>query len=605
MNQDGLDATDPEEGATLAARIGAGNYVTGNLLEAGGRITITVHLHQAGGNGKAPSRATAEGQATDVFTMVDGLVADLVADSMSAAGDRLTTMAATTSHSLEATKSYLRGEQLLRAGRYRESAEAYDAATRLDPGFALAHYRKSIAADWIDAFDIRSSADRALEFADELPERERALLQALQLRRQGRGHDAEQAYRAILHRYPEDVEAWTQLGETLFHENPRYGRSMLESSETFDRILQLEPDNGNARIHLARLHALTGDLEALAENARQFAASAPDSERALEVEALYAFSSNDPAQQAAVLERLTPKPAPFLFYSAHGVARFARSADGARRILEAGDSSTALLVSVRASSYLEQGQRDAFEKLLAGFHDGESPTWELYRAFLLTSGSVPADEPRMRALLARLEGISAKDVLESAWLPPYEDYTEEFARFELDYYRSLLLIQTGQLDAAREIMRGMEQAGPFAVLGSVHRDVLTGLDAEIHLRAGDDGAALDALRTLRHDVPHAISVRSIADGSRQRFLRAELERRIGDLQRSKAYYLGLDESWSWWDSIYRPKLYRALGEIAVREEQPEVAAKWYGRLLELWKDCDPALQAERAEVESALRALDE
>ncbi len=82
-----------------------------------------------------------------------------------------------------------------------------------------------------------------------------------------------------------------------------------------------------------------------------------------------------------------------------------------------------------------------------------------------------------------------------------------------------------------------------------------------------------------------------------------MERRAGDLQVAKAYYLGLDQSWSWWDTVFRPRVYRALAEIAVQEERPQDDIEYYSRLLELWRDVDPVLYPERSEVQEALAAL--
>ena len=98
-------------------------------------------------------------------------------------------------------------------------------------------------------------------------------------------------------------------------------------------------------------------------------------------------------------------------------------------------------------------------------------------------------------------------------------------------------------------------------------------------------------------------MRSIADGSRSRFLRAELERRAGDVEVAKAYYAGLDESWSWWDTGFRPRLYRALAEIAAEQDRKEAAAGHYEKLLELLQHADPVLEEERTAARAALDAL--
>ena len=54
---------------------------------------------------------------------------------------------------------------------------------------------------------------------------------------------------------------------------------------------------------------------------------------------------------------------------------------------------------------------------------------------------------------------------------------------------------------------------------------------------------------------------------------------------------------------HRPLLNRLMGEIAERQDRPDQAAEYYGRLVELWADCDPALVPEREEVAARLAAL--
>jgi hypothetical protein len=93
------------------------------------------------------------------------------------------------------------------------------------------------------------------------------------------------------------------------------------------------------------------------------------------------------------------------------------------------------------------------------------------------------------------------------------------------------------------------------------------------------------------------------DGSRSRFLRAELEFEVGDAAVAKNYFVGLDDSWSFWDTYYRPQAYQRLGEIAEREGRVDDAILWYKRLIDNWRDCDPELVPQRREIEEHREAL--
>jgi hypothetical protein len=78
---------------------------------------------------------------------------------------------------------------------------------------------------------------------------------------------------------------------------------------------------------------------------------------------------------------------------------------------------------------------------------------------------------------------------------------------------------------------------------------------------------------------------------------------LADLATGEGFLLGLDESWSPWDSYHRPLLNRALGEAAERQGRTEDAIKYYSRLVDLWRDCDPELVAERDSLAAKLRGL--
>jgi len=113
----------------------------------------------------------------------------------------------------------------------------------------------------------------------------------------------------------------------------------------------------------------------------------------------------------------------------------------------------------------------------------------------------------------------------------------------------------------------------------------------------------ESLRDRLDRVPHAATVRPLPDGSRSRFLRAELELAVGDPAVARNYLIGLDDSWSFWDTYYRPHVYRRLAELAEREGRAEDARRWYARLIDTWRECDPELLGERAEVERRREAL--
>ena len=592
----------PTEGRDLARQLGAGRYVTGELLEAGGHVQLSAYLHDVE-ESESTAQASAEGDTDELFDLFDELAVELLAGSMSAQGHRLEALAALTTPSIDAAKAYLEGERLMRGGMYREAAASYDAALAEDSLFPLAHYRKSIAADWIDAHTARTDAERAAQFSDRLPPRDRALVEALRLRRNGRTSDSEQAFRAILHQYPDDVEALVQLGELYFHDNPRRGRPMGAAMAPFRRVLELEPANPIAQVHAARIYALNDSIARLQEGAEYLGRIAGDSERAIEVRAILAYLTGDTATQEQVKQQLSTQPWYYTFHVAHGVGRFARDPAGAADILAARPADDPLLLSLIPSQQIVRGQYEAAFAFLDQMRSEANATWDIFQAFLLTSGAIPFDEARMLEMVQILANTTSTQIRQTAWLDPYEDITDRFLDFQTDFYRALLLIQLGRSDEAEPIIAGMEGQEDFVGLGTAKADALHSLQAELLYAAGDREGALEALRAMRLEVPHALTYQPLADHSRARFLRGQLEWEVGDPTAAQAFLVGLDEPWSVWDTYHRPLLYRLMGEIAEEENRPLDARKYYSRLLRLWEASDPALSPEREDVAERLAAL--
>ncbi|MDQ3996440.1 MAG: protein kinase, partial [Gemmatimonadota bacterium] len=291
---------DPARARRIAERLGAGQFVLGTLLEAGGRLQVTASLYDRSGTVTASATATAAEEG-ELFDLVDTLAIQLLSTGSGDARTGLARLAATTTASLPALKAYLEGERHLRQGRYTLARESLHRAVDADSGFSLAWYRLSVAAEWLIDRDLQDhAAEQALRTSDRLPERERQLLQAFVAWRRGSPR-AESLYRAIIGAYPNDVEAWIQLAEVLFHYGPLAGRSIADSREAWERVLAFEPEHLGALYHLARVASVErrrGELQLLTD---RVLALSPQSERALEARALRAFSLGDPEEQDRVL----------------------------------------------------------------------------------------------------------------------------------------------------------------------------------------------------------------------------------------------------------------------------------------------------------------
>ena len=303
VEQEGGGIPTPERARAIATRLGVRHYVQGDVVEADGRLRISARLYDLDRPQEEPVQAVAEGEASQFLELVDDLTVDLMMKGSLGPVGRLKRVAAVATASMVALSAYLEGERLFRSGQYGAAAEAYDRAVRADTAFALAWYRLSIAAEWRAGWSeiVREAAERAALYSDRLPERERKLTEGLAAWRRGAGVEAERTFVEITNRWGDNVEAWVQLGEVLFHYGPMRGHSIAGSRSTWERVLSYEAEHVPALVHLMRIAAFEGRVEDVDSLYETLLRVEPDSQWVMRMGALRAFSVGDSAAQDQVV----------------------------------------------------------------------------------------------------------------------------------------------------------------------------------------------------------------------------------------------------------------------------------------------------------------
>jgi DNA-binding SARP family transcriptional activator/TolB-like protein len=291
---------EPDVARATARRFDATHFVLGSVVSAGPRVRFDAALY---GPGSSPiSQVTVEGDADSVFALVDRVAARLIADSRGRApAERLRGSAALTTGSLAALRDYLSGERLLRDGAFEPSIRFFQKAVATDSTFSLAYYRLSMAWNGL------GQAASALRFgvlaerhSKRLSSRDRELVTAHLAMLRGEADEAERQFRVILANNPDDAEAWLKLGEILFHSNPRRGRPISESRAPFFRVLNYDPTNRAALLHLARVAAGLRDLAEVDSLAGRYLALGVD-EGKFEIETLKAAAHRDSLRIASLV----------------------------------------------------------------------------------------------------------------------------------------------------------------------------------------------------------------------------------------------------------------------------------------------------------------
>ncbi|MGH8953274.1 MAG: protein kinase domain-containing protein, partial [Acidimicrobiia bacterium] len=262
LDQAGDEVSGPREAERLAAGFGARLYVLGDIIEVDGRLRVRAVAYDRSLGSEAVVRANVEGSAEQMFNLVDELAAQLLVGLQVEGADRHTLVAQRTTSSLPALKAFLTGRRALRQGRFRQAVESLQQAVARDSMFALAYYELSKAAAWGRQMTFSTvAANRSLELADRLPQRERLLVLAYHAYLEGSTAQAEALYRQVLAAYPSSADAWVGMGELLFHYNPLRGRPKLEAVPYFERAIEFDPRFGEAIFHLMQVAVLQNDRQ--------------------------------------------------------------------------------------------------------------------------------------------------------------------------------------------------------------------------------------------------------------------------------------------------------------------------------------------------------
>jgi DNA-binding SARP family transcriptional activator/tetratricopeptide (TPR) repeat protein len=601
------NAPDVEHGRRVAERVGAGTYVIGDVVEGGGRIRIGAAAYQHGRPARLLARATVEGTTGQLFELVDAVAGRLLTGLSPGPYQQLTRVAATTTHSLRALKAYLEGERLFRSGAFHPAARAFQQAVTYDTTFALAYYWLSVASWWADdSKAIDSAAYRAVRYGNRLSERDRRLFQAWDAFLRGDATEAERVYRQILGLEPENVEAWLQFGEVLFHSGPRRGQPVGAARVAFERVLFFEPEHTSALLHLARIAASerrSADLDSLA---RRILELNPAGEWALEARALRSFAQGNIAEQRSVIAELRTATEGRVWNIARYVAVGAQDLIGAQKLVELLTEPTRP-PEVRAFGHVAIAHLELTHGRL------RSAEAELHHASLLDPVSaleqgallrlvpfVPVSRGQLEALRDSVTRISPA--------PPARLETSHLANLHDGVHRELeaylaagLSMRLGDTAAARPYVSQLERPRNTAEATMMAGDASRSIRAQLALRAG---RLADAAQNLE-DVLRLEARVGLIGGSPfysqglERFMYARLREDQGQWEDALRWY-GSFSSNSIFDFIYLAPSHLYRGRILERRGRGELAAEHYRRALELYQKSDSEFAPLVREAEEGL-----
>lgn len=604
---DGGQPLDPDTGRAAARALGAGRYLLGSIVHAGGRIRISATLYDDSAASTSSAEATGSSEA-GLFDMVDALTRQLLGGEQSGPRLRLAKLAARTTESLPALKAYLRGECDFRAGRYFQALESYQNAAAEDACFALAWFRLAAAAAATADHDLACEASaQAWGNRERLGPHDRLLLDAQRAWLRGAAGEAERLYGAALATHADDIEAWFALGDLLFHHNPQRGRSIVESRDAFERAVHYDPDHLASLVHLVRLAAFDGrddDVRALVARVLELS---PAGDRALSMRALRAFALRNEVEKAHAVTSLVRARPLAVGIAFTDILLFAHDIVGGHRLARI-LARLARATEMRALSHvtlalLNQARgrfaRASSEVARVAPHD---MAWGLEMRALFAlhpfSGQGEAELRATHALLTAWDPASGAPNR----LLVLSSHNQMHAMFR-EYLLGALSARMGDEREAGERADALDSAADSPVAPGFAAHLARSVRAQAARAAGDPARALQLLGTAPPIVWYQLAVASpVFAGVLERYMRAELLEELGRPDEAIGWYASLGET-SPYELPYLAPAQLRLSFIHARLGHATHADEHASRVAKLWDGSDAHVrQAADAAVRRAAAA---
>ena len=267
---------------TIAQKLNVATILEGSVRKAGSRVRISVQLIHAATDSHLWS-AIYDRQLEDIFAVQDDIaqsvVKELRAALMGDASDAAASAAVRSEieaaargrgENAEAYRLYLQASfhsDRLTAEDFAIAIEAYRAALKLDPGYALAWAGLSIAytsgtgqgwlgSDEDEGFRLaREAAGKAMELAPDLAQSHEAL-GAIRVANEWNWKGAEASFTRALELAPQNIRIMRNM-MFMLHARGRFD----EAIALLRRAVELDPLSGAVYCYLARSYRIAGKLE--------------------------------------------------------------------------------------------------------------------------------------------------------------------------------------------------------------------------------------------------------------------------------------------------------------------------------------------------------
>jgi len=272
---------DPPTIRRLADFSNADNIVWGQYARFGDQIRIDATVQDV--KRERAAKISEFANESGILAAIDRLAGDIrsnLALSSNAVKELQGLSFKPSTSSLSALRDYNQGLQLASGGNYLDAAKQFEASTKEDPSFALAYSQlgKAYAQLGQDS-DAEQVSQRAVDLSDNLPTREKYLIQANHYKILRDDFRAIEAYENLAKAAPNDADVLFNLG-ALYEDSSSYDKAR----EEYTKVLALDPKRVEVLLAMGRVQIESGNpqsgLEFLARAQPLAIESSNDEERA-------------------------------------------------------------------------------------------------------------------------------------------------------------------------------------------------------------------------------------------------------------------------------------------------------------------------------------
>lgn len=255
----------------IARRARVKSFITGTFFKVDNHIRLSITLEDTT-SGKILFSDKVDAASVDqIFNVVDK-VTFKIAERLGSTGGKGLSISEVSTESVAAFKHYEQGIEKVTKLHLKDAAMEFEKAISIDPNFAMAYLQLGIAKlRSEDEKGTREAIMKAVELIDRVAPKERLFIRGLEAVIDGKAEKRIDCFREITERYPNDKEAYRQLGMAYLADE------QLEAAiKSFQQALRIDPEYSEGYNRLAYAFLSKGDNEIALSNARKYVSIMPD-----------------------------------------------------------------------------------------------------------------------------------------------------------------------------------------------------------------------------------------------------------------------------------------------------------------------------------------